>query len=135
MKRPPSCGVEEETIDIMASALIPFILFILFVKVTLKQISNNWNVSLKDSETVLNKWLTAYKNDRPIVKEFLIRGTDLNGNCVISVSIHFIQPFESHTPQHSIEFHCPFASIRWFPNANWKRWRNCAQSIVVHCIV
>lgn len=58
---------------------------------TLKEVSNNWNVSLKDSEIVLNKWLSTYKGDRRIVKEYLIRGTDLNGNCVISVCNGSIQ--------------------------------------------
>lgn len=55
------------------------------LKVTIKEVSTNWNVSLKDSETAMAKWALNYKGDRQLQKEYLIRGKDLNGNCVISV--------------------------------------------------
>lgn len=49
-------------------------------------ISNNWNISFMESESILQKWLAGYKGDKKILKDYLIRGVDLNGNCVITVS-------------------------------------------------
>lgn len=63
---------------------------LLFTQVTVTYISNNFNVPNKDSETVLGKWIKNYSGDKKIAKEYLIRGTDLNGNSIITVSFWFI---------------------------------------------
>lgn len=49
-------------------------------------IANNWNVPFNDGEAVLEKWLDKFAGDETIVKEYLIRGLDVNGNAFISVS-------------------------------------------------
>lgn len=54
-------------------------------KVTIAFISNNWNIPNKNSEVILEKWLKNYQGDRNIVKEYLIRGTDSNGNVIITI--------------------------------------------------
>ncbi|XP_055304890.1 uncharacterized protein LOC129569757 [Sitodiplosis mosellana] len=54
-------------------------------KVTVAYISNTWNIPNKDGEVILEKWLKNYTDDRSIVKEYLIRGNDTNGNAIITV--------------------------------------------------
>jgi len=59
-------------------------------RVNIIDISNNWNVSQKDSETILlewsRQWIEKNKN-KALVKTFFIRGVDKNGNLVISVAV------------------------------------------------
>lgn len=62
------------------------IFFSIKQQVSLANISNNWNVPNKDAEIILEKWLKNYSDDRAIVKEYLIRGADSNGNSIITVS-------------------------------------------------
>lgn len=52
---------------------------------SLQVIANNWNAPFTDGEAVLKKWLEKYAGDQKIVKEYLVRGTDANGNVLISV--------------------------------------------------
>jgi len=53
-------------------------------KVNISDVSNNWNISHRDSETVLLEWIETNKK-QTLNKEFLIRGVDKSGNCVITV--------------------------------------------------
>lgn len=46
--------------------------------------SNNWNISHRESETVLLEWIEKNKS-KALSKEFLIRGVDNSGNGVITV--------------------------------------------------
>lgn len=55
------------------------------VKVNISDVSNNWNISHRDSEAVLLEWIETNKN-KTLSKEFLIRGVDKSGNGVITVS-------------------------------------------------
>lgn len=55
-------------------------------QVTITYISNTWNVPGIKGEVILEKWLKNYSGDRSIVKEYLIRGDDTNGNSIITVS-------------------------------------------------
>lgn len=54
------------------------------VKVNISDVSNNWNISHRESETILLEWIDTNKK-QPLNKEFLIRGVDKSGNCVITV--------------------------------------------------
>lgn len=51
----------------------------------LQALANNWNAPFADGEAVLKKWLDKYAGDQKIMKEYLIRGTDANGNVLITV--------------------------------------------------
>ncbi|KAG4080076.1 hypothetical protein HA402_014516 [Bradysia odoriphaga] len=53
-------------------------------KVNISDVSNNWNISHRDSEAVLLEWIEKNRN-QTLNKEFLIRGMDNSGNCVITV--------------------------------------------------
>lgn len=53
-------------------------------KVNIMDVSNNWNVSHRDSEKLLLDWIAKNKNRR-LNSEFLVRGVDKDGNCVITV--------------------------------------------------
>lgn len=55
-------------------------------QVTITYISNTWNVPNKDGVVILEKWVKNYTGERAIAKEYLIRGSDTNGNSVITVS-------------------------------------------------
>lgn len=55
-----------------------------YAKVNISDVSNNWNISHRDSETLLLEWIETNKN-KSLSKEFLIRGVEKNGNCVITV--------------------------------------------------
>lgn len=58
-----------------------------YFQVTLTYISNNWSTLSKNAENVLKKWVEKYTGDKSIAKEYLIRGTDANGNSIITVNI------------------------------------------------
>lgn len=65
-------------------------------------IANNWNATFKDGEAVLEKWLDKYADDRKIVKEYLIRGMDTNGNvCITVVSDKHLRNVEKKCPKHT----------------------------------
>lgn len=53
-------------------------------KVTISDVSNNWNMSHRDGEQLLLEWIETNKT-KSLSKEFLIRGVRKNGNCVITV--------------------------------------------------
>lgn len=53
-------------------------------KVNINEISSKWHLSLRDSESTLLDWLAQNKG-RAMAKEYLIRGVDKSGHCVISV--------------------------------------------------
>lgn len=57
----------------------------IFIQVNISDVSNNWNISHRDSEAILLEWIETHKKQQ-LNKEFLIRGVDKSGNCVITVS-------------------------------------------------
>lgn len=62
---------------------ITFAKFVIFLlKVSLKTISNNWQISTKDSNAVLMKWLDQNRSKvkkTEVVSEFLVQGTNTKG--------------------------------------------------------
>lgn len=62
------------------------IIFVFFrtLQVNINDISNNWKISFRDSESVLLEWLKSQKN-RVLTKEYIIRGVDKSERCFISV--------------------------------------------------
>ena len=62
-------------------------MFFLISQVSLKTISNNWDVTNEVAKDVLNKWLDQnQKKVKQLVKEFLVRGINSDGKFFICVS-------------------------------------------------
>lgn len=53
-------------------------------KVSVNTISNNWDVSMKQSQELLDEWIELQKG-KDFTKEYLIQGIDFKGNCFISL--------------------------------------------------
>lgn len=98
---------------------------LLFTQVTVTYISNNFNVPNKDSEAVLGKWIKNYSGDKKITKEYLIRGTDLNGNSIITVSFGCICSIWLHDCIVKILL-CVW--IRW-AGCQWEEFTEVEQSL------
>lgn len=58
------------------------------LQVSLKTISNNWDITNEVAKDVLIKWIDQNeKKVKHLVKEFLVRGINSNGKFFICVSI------------------------------------------------
>lgn len=55
-------------------------------QVTILDVSNNWHLSCKDSETILLEWLAKYNTAKQFSKEYLIRGNKADNTAVICVN-------------------------------------------------
>lgn len=67
-------------------------MFFLIPQVSLKTISNNWDITNEVAKDVLNKWLDQNeKKVKKLVKEFLVRGINSDGKFFICVSLDCYQ--------------------------------------------
>ncbi|ETN67507.1 hypothetical protein AND_000682 [Anopheles darlingi] len=55
-------------------------------KVSVRKISNLWNIDSQQSEEVLQKWIDDQKESVKLTREFLIRGKDKNGNVFMTLA-------------------------------------------------
>lgn len=51
---------------------------------TINHISSNWKINFRQSEALLLDWCSEH-SETAVKKEYLIRGVDPQGHCVISV--------------------------------------------------
>lgn len=53
-------------------------------KISINNISNNWDFSMQQSQDLLKEWVELQKG-KEFTTEYLVRGVDCNGNCFISI--------------------------------------------------
>lgn len=55
-------------------------------KITTRRISNTWSLDSKQALEVLEKWLGEQKGQKKLSMEYVVRGTDKNGNVFITLA-------------------------------------------------